>query len=105
MKEDLLKRIKELKDLIELMMYNANNHISKHTSPNTFLLVLVNLYNTLVINQLLEIIILEAYWQKKTPNDIVSKEGKSESKKNANYSTFYLYCCTFLICIILTNCK
>ena len=64
MKEDLMKRIKELKDLIELMMYKANNDHSKHTSPNTFLLVLVNLYYTLAINQLLEITILDAYRQK-----------------------------------------
>ena len=73
------------------MMYKANNDHSKHTSPNTFLLVLVNLYYTLAINQLLEIIILEAYWQKKTPKDIVSKEGKSESKNDGNHSTFYFY--------------
>lgn len=59
-----MKRIKELKDLIELMMYKANNDHSKHTSPNTFLLVLVNLYYTLAINQLLEITILDAYRQK-----------------------------------------
>lgn len=59
-----MKRIKELKDLIELMMYKANNDHSKHTSPNTFLLVLVNLYNTLVINQLLEITILDANQKK-----------------------------------------
>ena len=64
MKEDLLKRIKELRDLIELMMYKANNDHSKHTSPNTFLLVLVNVYNTLVINQLLEITILDANQKK-----------------------------------------
>ena len=64
MMEDLLKRIKELRDLIELKMYNENNHLAKHTSPNTFLLVLVNLYYTLAINQLLEITILDAYRQK-----------------------------------------
>ena len=86
-----MKTIKELKDLIELMMYNANNHLSKHSPPNTFLLVLVNLYNTLVINQLLEITILDAYWQKWTPKDIVSKEGKSECKNDGNHSTFYFY--------------
>ena len=91
MKEDLMKRIKELKDLIELKMYNAKNHQAKHAPPNTFLLVLVNLYNTLVINQLLEITILEAYSQKRYPNDIVSKEGKSESKNDGNHSTFYYY--------------
>ena len=59
MKEDLMKTIKELPDLIELMMYNENNDHPKHASPNTFLLVLVNLYYTLVINQLLEITILD----------------------------------------------
>ena len=71
------------------MMYNANNHLSKHSPPNTFLLVLVNLYYTLIINQLLEITILEAYSQKRYPKDIVSKEGKSESKNDDNHSTFY----------------